>query len=129
MNQLCKQVATVTGHDCALKRLESAALAAQVAEHIANGGKVIVVSGYVPKARPVSRMTENIKRQINQERINRENVLKAVASGHSIATDIRLAVGISHAATARHLNRLLLSGKVRMVRQGNKHIWSLRVAA
>lgn len=115
-------------HDCAAKRLESDALAAQVAEHIANGGKVTVVSGYVPKARPVGHMSKNVQKSIAEHQSNRGKVLKALAAGHNTIASVRIDAELSHATTTRHLNRLLVSGKVRMERHGNKRIWVMEDA-
>lgn len=115
-------------HDCAAKRLESDAIAAQVAEHLAKGGTVTVVAGYAPKARPVSHLSKNVQQSINEHRDNRIKVLKALAAGHDTIADIRIASGLSHAGTHRHLNQLLALGKVKMTRQGNKRTWALECA-
>lgn len=116
-------------HDCAQKRLESDALAAQVAEHLANGGTLKTVPGYAPKPRPVSYMSKNVQQHINKEQANRNSVLQAIINGYSTASEIRAAVCLSHAATAHHLACLMASRKVKVLRQGNKRIWVLECAA
>lgn len=116
-------------HDCAAKRLESDALAAQVAEHLANGGTVKTVPGYAPKPRPVSYMSKNVQQSIAEHQTNRGKVLKAVADGHNTIADVRIAAELSHSATHLHLNQLQALGKVRMERHGNKRIWIMEATA
>lgn len=116
-------------HDCALKRLESDAMAAQVAEHLANGGTVKTVPGYAPKPRPVSHMSKNVQQSIAEHQTNREKVLKALVEGHNTIASVRIVAGLSHSGTHLHLNQLQALGKVKMERHGNKRIWVMEDAA
>lgn len=112
-------------HDCALKRLESDAMAAQVAEHLANGGTVTVVPGYAPKARPVSHLSKNVQRQQVSEQTNRNKILQAVRSGYDTDASISAATGLSRETVRRHLEHLKACHKVAMQHvKGNKRSWS-----
>ncbi|WP_026470082.1 response regulator transcription factor [Alkanindiges illinoisensis] len=129
MNQLCKQVATVTGHDCALKRLESDALAAQVAEHLAHGGTVTVVPGYAPKPRPVSYMSKNVQQSITKkdEKTRQMKVLELVKKGLSNSGDIANALKIDVKEANSTLRQIEKKGLVKGAFVGNStaKVWKV----
>lgn len=111
-------------HDCAAKRLESDAMAAQLAEHLANGGTVTVVPGYAPKARPAHFNFVVSKRQEHQAQ-----VLQYVKNGADSIASIAAKSGLSIAIVSQTLNALLRQRRVVMTRFGNKRIWNMEDAA
>lgn len=116
-------------HDCAAKQAESAKLAAQLAEHLANGGTVTVVKGYVPKPRPVSYMSKNVQKSITKkdEKTRQMKVLELVKKGLSNSGDIADALKIDVKEANSTLRQIEKKGLVKGAFVGNStaKVWKV----
>jgi DNA-binding NarL/FixJ family response regulator len=116
-------------HDCAAKRLESDALAAQVAEHLANGGTVKTVPGYAPKPRPMGQLSKNVRLAVEKkdEKTRQMKVLELVKKGLSNSGDIADALKIDVKEANSTLRQIEKKGLVKGTFVGNStaKVWKV----